>query len=203
MARPPNNRPAPSLDPEVWTRELSPELLAGIRCKIWWVAHNRGVRLQDDAIDDLVQDLLLRLWQRGTSSAVGDLRAYVLCCAANLTIDSLRRRGAKKREAPDTTNGDGSVLLPPWPPTPEQTVIGRDELRHQLAHCRRLLSARQYRIFTLIYVAGYTSREVGERIGLHTSSVDSVLHRLRRSLGEKDVVIRPRACRSEQGGHEA
>jgi DNA-directed RNA polymerase specialized sigma24 family protein len=77
-------------------------------------------------------------------------------------------------------------------------VIARGELRQQLAACRRLPSARQYRIFTHVYVAGYTSREVGERIGLETSSVDSVLHRLRRSLGESGVVVRPRAARGEQ-----
>ena len=179
------------------------ELLASIRGRIWWTAHCRGVRLQDHAIDDLVQDLLLLLWQRGVTSAVGDFPAYVRSCAANVTIDSLRRRRAKKRDEPEGANGDGAMLLPARVPTPEEQAIGCDSLRHQLAECRRLLSARQYRIFTLIYVAGYTSREVGERIGLHTSSVDSVLHRLRRSLGEKDVVIRPRACRSEQGGHEA
>jgi RNA polymerase sigma factor (sigma-70 family) len=184
-------------DADRFVTALSPDLLAGIRRRIWWTARRSGVRLQDHAIDDLTQDLLLRLWERGVTSAVGDFRAYALCCAANLTIDCLRRRGAKKRSAPGTANGNGAELLPNWPATPEETAIGRDELRHQLAHCRRLLSARQYRIFELVYVAGYTSREVGERIGLHTSSVDSVLHRLRRSLGDSGVVIRPRVLKGE------
>jgi RNA polymerase sigma factor (sigma-70 family) len=187
-------------DADRFVTALSPDLLVGIRRRIGWTARRSGVRLQADAIDDLTQDLLLRLWQRGTTTAVGDFRAYALCCAGNLTIDALRRRGAKKRSAPGTANGNGAELLPNWPATPEETTIGRDELRHHLAQCRRLLSARQYRIFTLVYVAGYTSREVGERIGLETSSVDSVLHRLRRSLGDSGVVIRPRALKGE---HEA
>ena len=161
------------------------------------------MRLQDHTIDDLVQDLLLQLWQRGVTGAVGDFPAYVRSCAANVTIDWLRRRRAKKRDEPEGANGGGAMALPAWPVTPEQTLLARDELRHQLAECRRLLSARQYRIFTLIYVAGYTSREVGERIGLHTSSVDSVVHRLRRSLEERDVVIRPRASRNGQGRQQA
>jgi RNA polymerase sigma factor (sigma-70 family) len=176
-------------DADQFVTALSPDLLAGIRRRIGWTARCSGVRLQADAIDDLTQDLLLRLWERGVTSAVGDFRAYALCCAGNLTIDTLRRRGAKKRSAPGTANGNGAELLPNWPATPEETAIGRDELRHQLAACRRLLSARQYRIFKLIYVAGYTSREVGERIGLETSSVDSILFRLRRSLREKDLIL--------------
>jgi RNA polymerase sigma factor (sigma-70 family) len=184
-------------DADRFVTALSPDLLAGIRRRIGWTARRSGVRLQDHAIDDLTQELLLQLWQRGVTTAVGDFPAYVLSSAANLTIDALRRRGAKKRLAPETANGNGAMLVAPWPPTPEQAVIGRDELRHHLARCRRLLSARQYRIFTLIYVAGFTSREVGERIGLETSSVDSVLHRLRRALGESGVVIRPRAARGE------
>jgi RNA polymerase sigma factor (sigma-70 family) len=203
MARPPFQRPAPTLDPEAWAEELTAELLAGIRRRIWWVARNRGVHLQDDALDDLVQDLLLLLWQRGVTSAVGDFRAHVLCCAGNLTLDFLRRRRAKKREEPDHTNGDGALLLPAWAPTPEQQAIARDELRHQLARCRRLLSARHYRVFVLAYVAGLSRREVGAVVGLRPSSVDSVLHRLRCSLGEKDVVSRPRASHREQAEQDA
>jgi RNA polymerase sigma factor (sigma-70 family) len=132
------------------------------------------------------------------TNAVGDFRGYVLSSAINQTIDFLRRRRARKRQASAATNGNSAAPLPAWPATLEQTLLARDELRHQLAHCRHLLAARQYRIFTLIYVAGYTNREVGARIGLHTSSVDSALHRLRRSLGEQDVVIRPRTRRREQ-----
>jgi RNA polymerase sigma factor (sigma-70 family) len=200
MGRQPIERHVVRADADRFVAALSPDLLAGIRRRIGWTARRSGVRLQPDAIDDLTQDILLRLWQRSVTSAVGDFAAYAFSSASNLTIDSLRRRRAKKRSAPETANGDGAMLVAPWPPTPEQAVIGRDELRHHLARCRRLLSARQYRIFTLIYFAGFTSREVGERIGLHTSSVDSVLHRLRRTLRENDVVIRPRAARA---GHEA
>jgi len=202
MARPPIKRPAPSLDPAAWAKELSPELLARIRSRIWWVAHNRGVGLQDDAIDDLVQDLLLLLWQRGVTSAVGNFPAYVISSAGNLTLDFLRRRRARKREGPDSANGDGAMLLPAWVPTPEQTAIGRDELRHQLAECRRLLSPRDYRIFALVCLAGFSRREVGKLTGLAPGSVDSILFRLRRSLREREVALRPGAA-SEQGGHEA
>jgi len=191
MARPPIKRPPPSLDPAVWASELSAGLLARIRSRIWWTARNRGVGLQDDAIDDLTQELLLQLWERGVTSAVGDFPAYVISSAGNLTLDWLRRRRAKKREAPDSANGDGAMLLAPWVPTPEQTAIGRDELRHQLAECRRLLSARDYRIFALVCLAGLSRREVGKLTGLAHGSVDSILFRLRRSLRKQEVVLRP------------
>ena len=177
---------------------LSPDLLAGIRRRIRWTAGVRGVRLQDDTIDDLAQDLLLRLWERGVPREVEDFPAYVLRTACNLTIDAVRRGRAKKREAPTSPEGEGSVLLAPWPATPEQTAIGRDTLHQKLAECRRLLSARQYRIFALTYLAGFTNREVGARVGLRPGNVDSILFRLRRALGGSGVVIRPRESRREQ-----
>ena len=185
-------------DPDHFTNSLSPDLHASIRRLIRWTAAVRGVRLQDDAIDDLAQDLLLRLWERGVPREVEDFPAYVLRAASNLTIDAVRRGRAKKREAPGSTDGEGAVLMAPWPATPEQTAIGRDSLHHKLAECRRLLSARQYRIFALTYLAGFTNREVGAREGLRPGNVDSILFRLRRALGGTGVVIRCRASRSEQ-----
>ena len=185
-------------DPAWLVSGLSPDLLARVRCRIRWTATVRGVRLQDDAIDDLAQDLLVRLWERGVPREVEDLPAYVLRAANNLTIDAVRRGRAKKREVPASTEGEKGALVAAWPHTPEQTAIGRDDLHHRLAECRRLLSARQYRIFALTYLAGFTNREVGAREGLRPGTVDSILFRLRRALGGNRVVIRCRASRSEQ-----
>ena len=185
-------------DPDHFTNSLSPDLLGSIRRLIRWTAEVRGIRLQEDAIDDLAQDLLLRLWERGVPREVEDFPAYVLRAASNLTIDAVRRGRARKREAPAATDRESAVLGPAWPATPEQTVIGRDALGHRLAECRRLLSARQYRIFALTYLAGFTNREIGARESLRPGTVDSILFRLRRALGGNGVVIRCRASRSEQ-----
>lgn len=185
-------------DADCFMTSLSPDLLASIRRLIRWTAAVRGVRLQDDAIDDLAQDLLLRLWERGVPREVEDFPAYVLRAASNLTIDAVRRGRAKKRESPASTNGESAVLGPCWPATAEQTAIGRDTLHQRLAECRRLLSARQYRIFALTYIAGFTNREVAAKVGLRPGNVDSILFRLRRALGGNGVVIRCRGSRSEQ-----
>ena len=179
-------------DAERFVADLGPDLLASVRRRIRWTAAVRGVRLQDDAIDDLAQDLLLRLWERGAPREVEDFQAYVLRAASNLTIDTVRRGRAKKREAPASLDAESSVLLSTWPATPEQAVIGRDSLHHKLAECRRLLSARQYQIFALTYLAGFTNREVGAREGLRPGCVDSILFRLRRALRGRGVVIRGR-----------
>ena len=184
-------------DPERFMANLGPDLLAGIRRRIRWTAAVRGVRLQDDAVDDLAQDLLLRLWERGVPREVEDFPAYVLRAAGNLTIDAVRCGRAKKREAPGSADGEGAVLLAPWPATPEQTVMGRETLHQTLAECRRRLSARQYRIFALTYLAGFTNREISAREGLRPGSVDATLFRLRRALGRCGVVLRPRTGRSE------
>ena len=184
-------------DPAWLFSGLSADLLTSIRRRIRWTAAVRGVRLQDDAVDDLTQDLLLRLWERGVPGEIEDFTAYVLRAAANLTIDTVRRGRAKKREAPSSTTDESAASVSTWPATPEQTAIGRDALRQKLADCRRLLSARQYRIFTLSYIAGFTNREVGAREGMRPDSVDATLFRLRRALGRCGVVLRPRAARGE------
>ena len=184
-------------DPDHFTNSLSPDLLASVRWCIRWTAAVRGVCLQEDAIDDLAQDLLLRLWERGVPREVEDFPAYVLRAASNLTIDAVRRGRAKKREASTSTDGERGLLGPSWPHTPEQTAIGRDTLHHKLAECRRLLSTRQYRILVLTYLGGFTKCEVGAREGLRPGTVDAALFRLRRTLGGRGVVIRLRASRNE------
>ena len=184
-------------DPDHFTTSLSPDLLAGVRRRIRWTAAVRGVRLQDDAVDDLAQDLLLRLWERGVPREVEDFPAYVLRAASNLTIDAVRRDRAKKRETPASTDCGSAVSGPAWPATPEQTAIGREGLRHKLAECRSLLSARKYRIFALTYLAGCTNREVAASVGLRPGNVDSILFRLRRALKGSGLVPRTRASRCE------
>lgn len=183
-------------DPERFVSGLSPDLLAGIRRRMRWTAALWGVHLPGDALDDLAQDLLLRLWERGIPPGVESFPAYALRAAANLTIDAVRRGRAKKREAPTSTAGESAVLGSRWPPTPEQTAIDRDSLRHQLPECRRLLSVRQYQVFALIYLAGFTKEEVGARLGLCPGSVQTILARLRAVL-RSGGVLGPRVPKGE------
>jgi RNA polymerase sigma factor (sigma-70 family) len=201
MARRPVEGRGVGSDPERFVDSLSPDLLAGIRRRIRWTAALRGVSLQEDAVDDLAQDLLLRLWERerGVPSEVEDFPAYALRAASNLTVDVLRRHRTKKRTAPTSTTDGGAVLGVPWPLTPEQIAIGRDSLRHELAECRRLLSERQYQMFALIYLAGFSPREVSKRVGLSPGNVHALLSGLRRALGGRGVVLRTRASRSGRG----
>ncbi|HEX4952666.1 MAG TPA: sigma-70 family RNA polymerase sigma factor [Thermoanaerobaculia bacterium] len=198
MTRRPVEGQSVGADPEWFVAGLSPDLLVSIRRRIRWTAATWGVCLRADAVDDLAQDLQLRLWERGVPREVEDFPAYVLRAASNLTIDALRRRRAKKREAPTSPAGKSAVLGPPWPATPEEMAIGRDCLRQQLAECRRLLSARQYQIFALIYLAGFTHREVSARMGLGPGRVQALLASLRRVLEASGMVLRPRVSRSER-----
>ncbi|HEX4952689.1 MAG TPA: sigma-70 family RNA polymerase sigma factor [Thermoanaerobaculia bacterium] len=178
-------------DPDWFVSGLSPDLLAGIRRRMRWTAAQWGARLPGDALDDLLQDLLLRLWERGIPPEVESFPAYALRAASNLTIDAVRRGRAKKREVPTSTAGEWVALGSTWPPTPEQTAIGRDSLRQQLTECRRLLSARQYQVFALIYLAGFTQQEVGARMGLRPGRVQALLAGLRRVLEASGVVRSP------------
>jgi DNA-directed RNA polymerase specialized sigma24 family protein len=116
---------------EQWDIVLTAGGRAAIRQRVRSTAAMFGVRLSAECVEDLVQDVLLRLWKHRTKRNLHACLAYVRQVAVNATIDSIRRYGAKKRSAWRTLGAD--ILL--WQPsrTPEEIVIAREEARKILA----------------------------------------------------------------------
>jgi DNA-directed RNA polymerase specialized sigma24 family protein len=119
-------------------RILTAEWRADIQCRIRSTVATFGVRLSAECVEDLVQEVLLRLWQYGAVDKLRTSPAYVRQVATNATIDSLRREGAKKRSTCQALSFDAAVLL--WQPsrTPEEIVLAREEARQVLAKDRVL-----------------------------------------------------------------
>lgn len=116
----------------------TPSQLGAIRRSIKRTAVRFGQWLSPDCVDDLVQDVLLRLWKSGAESRLRDCPAYVRRVAENTTIDTLRSQGAKKRRIPAAMLFDPRIS--PWRPphTPEEILIAREEAQHVLATNRYL-----------------------------------------------------------------
>jgi len=161
-------------------RDIAPTRrdLALIRDSIKKTALRFNERLSPDSIEDLVQEVFLRLWRLGAEEKLGRCPTYVWRVAVNVTIDAIRRNRAKKRTL-RSRRCSVEMMYPPTP-TPEEIILAREELQLHLAQCRALLSRRAYRAFVLVCMVGFPRREVTSLVGMQPRSIDTMLSHLRR-----------------------
>ena len=167
-------------EPERDGRDIAPTRrdLALIRDSIKKTALRFGERLSPDSIEDLVQDVFLRLWRLGAEKKLVTCPAYVRRVAVNVTIDAIRRTRAKKRTM-RSRRSSVEALYPPTP-NPEEIILAREELRLRLSQCRSLLSRRGYKAFVLVCLVGLARREVSSAVGLKPRTIDTMLSCLRK-----------------------
>jgi DNA-directed RNA polymerase specialized sigma24 family protein len=118
----------------------TPPQLAVIRGSIRRTAARFHQWLSAECVDDLIQEVLLRLLRSGTDEGLLNCPPYLSRVAANVTVDMLRSRGAKKRQAWPTTRLP--PRLSPWQHsrTPEEIMLAREEARRVLKTNRYLRS---------------------------------------------------------------
>lgn len=119
---------------EVPSRDMAPTPahFAAIRRAVISTAAGFRKRLSRECVEDLAQEVFLNLWKARAEDMLNCL-PYVCRVAANVTIDLLRRQGAKKRTARRGISLDLEARF--WPPsrTPEEILIEREEARQRLA----------------------------------------------------------------------
>lgn len=178
-----------------------------LRRAVYRALQAAGVRMrrgEPEQVDELMQEVYCRIFaaegrclQRCRAGSAGQVAAFLARVAERVVFDHLRRGSAEKR---------GRALLAGWDEPeaealrpvavdpavgPEERLLG-EERRRQLFSCFALdrhLPARPHRerdlrILHLALVEGWSSPEIAERFGgrLAPSSVDSLIHRLRRRL---------------------
>jgi RNA polymerase sigma-70 factor (ECF subfamily) len=135
--------------------------------------------LTSDEAQDVVQDAFLSL-QRHLASG-GDqenIRAWVFRVAHNLARN---RQTSYHRRFGETLNGGKD--FPAEDATPEQLVLEKEKLR-RLAAAIQLLTESE-RECLLLRAGGLRYREIGEVLGIATSTVGDTLERAMRKLAEK------------------
>lgn len=169
---------------------------ADLQYLIAWIVRGTarafGVYLQEEDVEDMTQDVLLRLWERPPRRAAKHRRAYVCRVARNLTVDTLRFQSAAKRSAaltvpPDEASGIGERTADSL-----TRLIHRDELQQRLSGCRAHLSDKRLRIFLLVYLNGLNSKEAARLTKQSVSSIDSAIHRARKQLEEHGIHVERR-----------
>ena len=126
--------------------------------------------------DDLLQDTFCRLLA-STPPAMTEsqTKSYLYRIATNLLHDRWRR---------------GDALLPP-PQAPEPHT--RDDLDSRIAvrAAMQELTPRERQLLWLAYVEGFDHHEIGQSLGLRTTSVRLLLFRARRKLATRLNASRP------------
>jgi len=160
-----------------------------------------GWRAMAADLDELVQEVYCRLLERrGAAEALCErpapqMWAYLHRTVRSVVVDQLRVRAAKKRGGALHADVRPEALAERRAPGP--TAEERIDARERAAQLRRRVcelggaehGPRNLRILELAAVAGYTAAEISRRLAgaLTPSSVHTVLHRLRRQLGDQHV----------------
>lgn len=139
-------------------------------------------------VEDLLQDLYLKIAALPASLEVKDPRAYLYRLAANLVMDrwrSGRRAAARDGAWRQVSHNIGAVEDLDDAPSAEDVVAGRERFARLLATLSRLPSRTQS-VFRLHKFDGLSYAEVAERLGISRSSVEKHMMDTLRILAARD-----------------
>jgi RNA polymerase sigma-70 factor, ECF subfamily len=154
--------------------------------------HRRGVHAflvaktsDPEAARDLLQETFLRLWRRLDEVVgldQGRQRAWLFTVARNLVIDRYRSRAT--RDATVAALARQTRGAQACAPDAAQRVELRDQLA-MLEQAIAVLPEEQRVILTMTAVAGMTSQQVGQALGLPPGTVRYRLHQARTRLARR------------------
>lgn len=146
-------------------------------------------RLQDSDIDELLQDLRIRLWhaaERGEK--IEALPAsYVYQAAVSAALDGVRRRRAQRYElsVPLEENLESAAMA-----TDARDPVAASELAQQVAAAISSLHETR-RPVVRMYLAGYSREEIADLLGWSEAKTRNLLYRgladLRARLSEAGI----------------
>jgi RNA polymerase sigma factor (sigma-70 family) len=186
-----------------------------LAAKAWRAFEQFGARPQVDQVQEVVQEAYCRLLDNGGRGLTAcrarceeQAIAYLYKVVENVVLDELRARGAAKRggrlsvQTEDRVRLERRVADPRG--TPEDRLLAAERRRRIWERwCEvgnRSGDDRNLRILRLALLEGWSSREIGRAHRLAPSSVDSVIHRLRRQLCEDGIALPRRAPGERTGG---
>lgn len=125
-------------------------------------------RAEHPDVDDLVQEVFLRLTRRGALDDIRNLEGYVFQTAANVLRARLRQRISHREndhQAIDENYAEATAF------SPERVLLGREAIEH-LSLAVQKLPARTRAVFLLCRVEGLPHADVARRLGVGISTVD-------------------------------
>jgi RNA polymerase sigma-70 factor (ECF subfamily) len=132
-------------------------------------------------IDDLVQEVFIRLTCRSQLENIDYLDGYVFEVAANVIRDRLRRKITHHATAHDSLENSPE---PTDDFSPERVLIGR-QLLVQVIEALEELPARTRQVFILTHYEEMRQEDVAARLGLSVSGVRFLLRQAKAHLARR------------------
>ena len=163
--------------------------------RYWIPLTGYASRILDDeeAAKDVVQSVLVRLWEKRADLKPGSLRGYLLRLTRNSAFDELKRRRVRRRSAL-AIGLDGALSRPA--PTPAE-LVDESELNATVDRAIQALPPRRREVFTLVYLRGLSYHEVGEILGI---SFKTVGNQMTAALAELRAALKPVLSESDEEG---
>jgi RNA polymerase sigma-70 factor (ECF subfamily) len=177
---------------------MSPEeldaLLARFRAELSRRLARALPREHAAALDDLVQDASIRLWQAlaGERKIVSSA-SYLHRVAANATIDALRRHRARREEPlpeGDPAEAPAAVALADPGADPERAAAGRERVARLQAALAALAPERRRAV--RLHLQGFTTLEIGELCGWSEPKARNLAYRALEELRERLAEVETR-----------
>jgi len=137
-------------------------------------------------IEDLRQEVYIRLCQVAKRARPNPVRPYVILTARNLVIDRLRQ---KRLVSIETMSDIESLAIPDDQPTPEQQVIAQQEL-DRIQRALNALPQRCREIIVMRKILGVSQRDIARKMGIKEQTVETQVVRGMKRIGRSDAVGR-------------
>ncbi|MEM9531289.1 MAG: sigma-70 family RNA polymerase sigma factor [Pseudomonadota bacterium] len=135
---------------------------------------------QSAEAEDVVQDVLVKLWQHLPELEAARVKPWLLRVTRNASLDLLRRRRYSQAYVTETVNAGPQVVSE----SPLERLSSSD-LGQRLAEAIRQLDEPYRSLVLLRDVEEMNYREIAEALELSDSQVKVYLHRARRRLRER------------------
>ena len=171
------------------------QLYSRYRMRIW--SYISGILRDADRAEDVSQEVFISVLRRlrDTECPIA-FKPWIYQIARNACIDELRR-ARRVQEVPFDREGEpdsGPDDLFSFAPGPDLEVESKQQLE-DLRGAFRGLSELHHRILVLRELEGLSYSEIGTRLGMSRTVVESTLFRARRRLaGEYEELISGRRC---------
>jgi RNA polymerase sigma-70 factor (ECF subfamily) len=138
-------------------------------------------RAHTDDVDDLIQEVLLRIQKRKAGGAVDNYEGYLFEVAANVLIDRSRRdKTRRRREHCELTEFDHPVD----DISPERVLQGREKVA-RILNALNELPDRTRHVFVLARFEGLSYKDIAKRFGISVSAVEKHVMKAFRHLTER------------------
>jgi RNA polymerase sigma factor (sigma-70 family) len=161
-------------------------------------AYARGIVDDSGRAEDIVQETFMSAFRslRATDREIA-FKPWIYQIAKNACIDQLRRQGRTEEISIDSDDfkPQHEGRLSQATPTTHKAVTQREDM-HQLAQAFSGLPRSQHEVLVLRELEGLSYEEIGTRLDLSRSAVESMLFRARRGLkDEYEEIATGERCR--------